>query len=97
MGITVPEVGPPTVFPSLLYTIPLPTPILEGVAGGTFSDFGGFVSPIRGCVPGCRSPVELLPVPNVGGGGTEVIGGGAGLGIPTAAPLNVRERLDLVG
>ena len=39
VGIAVPEVGPPTVFPSLLYTIPLPTPILEGVAGGPLSDF----------------------------------------------------------
>jgi len=38
MGMAAPEVGPATVFPSLLYTIPLPTPILEGVVGGPLSD-----------------------------------------------------------
>lgn len=35
-------------------------------------------------------------MPNAGGGGTEVDGGGAGLGIPTAAPLNVLGRFDLL-
>ena len=37
VGMAAPEAVPPTVFPSLLYTIPLPTPILEGVAGGLLS------------------------------------------------------------
>lgn len=37
-----------------------------------------------------------MAVPNAGGGGTEVLGGGPGLEIPTAAPLNVLGRFDLL-
>ena len=95
--MAVPEDGPPTVFPSLLYTIPLPTPIFEGVTGGLISDRWSFASPVQDGAPGWRSPVTLLPVPNVGGGGMEVNGGRPRLGTPEAVPLNVLDRVDLFG
>jgi len=46
--------------------------------------------------PGWWSPITLLPVPNVGGGGWKSTAGARGW-VPQAVPLNVLDRVDLLG